>query len=162
MGHVIPTGDHTLKEIFKDKVPGMDQDHDLISPELIAYLKWLIYVAPYGDRSMVDHEEFYENQVAFYRDPAYYKIWRSLLYRELDAWYTEHPSSKKRRSKGAASGRVTVVNRKFQNVDDFIDLLDDDAGAGGASAPAAGVALAAAAAAESAASLGAGAVGGPV
>ena len=148
MGHVIPSQNRALKEIFKDKVPGMarDKDHDLqvISPELIAYLKWLIYVAAYEDRSLVEHEQFYQDQVAFYRNPAYYKIWRSLLYQELHAWYQEHPrSSKKRKSCGKASGHVAVVNRTFQHMDDFVDLLDDDGGAGGARAPAAGAALAA-------------------
>lgn len=56
MGLLIPSHDLTLKRIFRDKVVGTD--HDLVSPELIAYLKWLIYVAPYEQRNLVDHEKF--------------------------------------------------------------------------------------------------------
>ena len=126
---MIPSQNRTIKQIFQDKVPGTEDRH-LISPELIAYLKWLIYVAPYEDRSAVDHVQFYQKQVAYKPNPAYYKIWRSLLqlFKELDGWYKEHLPSKKRRSCGTASGsaNVIVVDREFMNVDFFIDqgLLD--------------------------------------
>ena len=160
MGHVIPSQNRTLLEIFQEKVPGTDRH--LISPELIAYLKWLIYVAAYEDRSTVDHLAFYQKQVAFYQNPAYYKMWRALLFKELDEWYKEYPATKKRKSYGTASGSagVVVVDREFKNVDNFIDFIDVAAHAGGARAPAAGVALAAAATAA-AASTGAAASGGP-
>ena len=109
------------------------------------------------------HVEFYQQQVLFYQNPANYKMWRSLLYKELDTWYKDHPpSSKKRRSYGSSSGSPSVVvRREFLNVDNFVDLLDDATGAGGASAgaPAAGVALAAAASAAAAASTAAAASG---
>jgi hypothetical protein len=42
--------------------------------ELIAYLKWLIYVAAYEDRSTVAHVEFYQKQVLFYQNPANYTM----------------------------------------------------------------------------------------
>ena len=131
MGHLIPSGDRTLWEIFQEIVPGTERH--LISAELIAYLKWLIYVGAYPDRATVDHVEFYQKQVALYQNPARYKMWRSLLYKELDEWYKEHPPSKKRRSRGAASGSSSVVaDYELPEVADFIDLLDVAAGAGGA------------------------------
>ena len=100
MGHVIPSRDRTLRQIFTEKVPGTDRH--LISPELIAYLKWLIYVSAYEDRSTVAHVEFYQKQVVLYQNPANYKMWRSLLCKELDGWYPEHQPTKKYRSYGTA------------------------------------------------------------
>ena len=107
MGHLIPRTDHTLLEIFQEMVPGTNRH--LISAELIAYLKWLIYVAAYQDRSTVDHVEFYQKQVALYQNPARFKMWRSLLYKELDEWYKEHLPSKKHKSYGATSGSPSVA-----------------------------------------------------
>jgi hypothetical protein len=166
MSHVIPSCSRTLREIFKEKVPGTDRQ--LISPELIAYLKWLIYVAAYEDRSTLAHVEFYQKQVALFQNPATYKIWRSLLYKELDEWYKEHPPTKKRKSYGAASGSPSVVaDYQIRNVDNFVDLLDDDVDVAGAPAgrasapPAAGVALAAAASAAAQAAAASAAAGGP-
>ena len=54
-------------------------------------------------------------------------MWRALLYKELEEWYTEHPpASKKRKSTGGAS-RITnvVVDEEFFPVDNFVDFLDD-------------------------------------
>ena len=143
MGHLIPSTDHTLWDIFQEMVPGTNRH--LISAELIAYLKWLIYVGAYPDRATVDHVEFYQKQVALYQNPARERMWRSLLYQELDKWYKEHPPSKKRRSRGASSGSSSVAaDYELPEVDDFIDLLDVAAGARGAGAHVPGVALAAA------------------
>ena len=49
MGRLIPSMGRSLKDIFKERVPGADKF--LVSAELIAYLKWLIYVAAFKDRS---------------------------------------------------------------------------------------------------------------
>jgi hypothetical protein len=57
-GHAIPSCNCTLMQIFTEKVPCTDQH--LISKGLIAYLKWLIYIAAYEDRSTVAHVEFYQ------------------------------------------------------------------------------------------------------
>jgi hypothetical protein len=100
MGYVIPSRNRTLRQIFTEKVPGTDRH--IISLELIAYLKWLIYVSAYEDRSTVAHVEFYQKQVAFYQDATHYKMWRSLLYKELDEWFAEHPPTRKRKSHGTA------------------------------------------------------------
>jgi hypothetical protein len=139
-----------LLQLFKEKVPGTDEL--LISPELIGYLKWLIYVAAYGDRTLVSHAEFYAKDVAFLRDPGY-KLWRSFLYTELDEWYSKRPpSSKKSKSNGRAVAIASVVvDRRFRNVDNFVDPLE-------AGVAATAAALAAADAAAGAA--GAGAPGG--
>ena len=82
MGHVIPSRNHTLVQIFSEKLPG-GTDRQLISLEFIAYLKWLIYVAAYEDSStLAHHEEFrdYQKQVLFFQNPEKYNVWRTLLY----------------------------------------------------------------------------------
>ena len=72
MACVIPSRDHNLRQIFKEKVPGTDQDR--IGQQLIAYLKWLIYVAAYEDRSTLAHEEFYQKQVVIFQNPETYPV----------------------------------------------------------------------------------------
>ena len=150
MGLVIPSRDRTLKQIFKDKVAGTD--HDLVSAELIAYLKWLIYVAAYEDRSQVDHVKFYNDELIFLQHPNN-RQWRGRLYIALEEWYSEHPPTKKRRSNIGGAERPTAynMNRPFLNIDDFVDPLADNAAAAippSASSAAAAAALAAAAAAS--------------
>jgi hypothetical protein len=60
MGHVIPSRNRTLVQIFSEKLPGTDRQ--LISLEFIAYLKWLIYVAAYEDSSTLAHFSFTRNR----------------------------------------------------------------------------------------------------
>jgi hypothetical protein len=59
-------------QIFKEKVPCTELD--LIGPQLIAYLKWLIYVAAYEDRFTLAHEEFYQKQVVIFQNPETYTV----------------------------------------------------------------------------------------
>jgi hypothetical protein len=57
------TGGWTLVEmICRPSPPGCLARTDIlrISPELIAYLKWLIYVTAYEDRSTLDHADIYD------------------------------------------------------------------------------------------------------
>ena len=61
LGRLIPSTGRSLKDIFKEKVPGTDKF--LVSAELIAYLKWLIYVAAFKDRSNLPHEVFYRRML---------------------------------------------------------------------------------------------------
>jgi hypothetical protein len=64
MAYMISSGNCKPEQIFMEKVPGTDQN--LISTELIAYLKWLICVAAYEDDSTLPHEEFYQKQVLLF------------------------------------------------------------------------------------------------
>ena len=91
MGYLIPNPSRTLKEIFKEKIYGTQKF--LVSAELIAYLKWLIYVAAFKDRGNVDHEAFHNKEVAYLNHPDNQR-WRGLLYTALDAWYSEFKPSK--------------------------------------------------------------------
>ena len=44
MGYLIPSPSRSLKEIFQEKIHGTERY--LVSAELIAYIKWLVYLAP--------------------------------------------------------------------------------------------------------------------
>ena len=160
MGLLIPSRERTLVQIFTEKVPGTDRL--LLSAELIAYLKWLIYVAAYEDRSKVDHETMYNKEVAWLNKPENH-LWRSYLYKELEEWWSVHPpSSKKRKSTSKAVGATVVDDddRRFNNVDNFVDPLGAAiraAAPAGAAADAGAAATAAVLAAAAAAAGGAGA-----
>ena len=123
MGYLIPSPTRTLKEIFKEKIHGTERF--LVSAELIAYLKWLIYVGLFKDRTNVEHVIFYNKEVAFLNNPSNAR-WRGLLYIELEAWYSEFKPAKKR--KGRSSGGMTSADAMadgdrelFINMDGFID-----------------------------------------
>jgi ubiquitin len=138
VAHAIPSRDSNLKQIFKEKVPCTDQD--LIGQQLIASLKWLIYAAAYEDCSTLDHEKFHQKQVVRFQNRDNYKIWRALLYKELEEWYTEHPPASKKRKRSSGASRIAnvIVDEEFFPVDNFVDFLEDlesDVGtAGGARA----------------------------
>ena len=141
MGYLIPNPSRTLKEIFKEKIYGTQKF--LVSAELIAYLKWLIYVAAFKDRGNVDHEAFYNKEVAYLNHPDNQR-WRGLLYTALDAWYAEFKPSKKRKGRSSGGGPAPAVvdgeQGFFVNIDDFVDPLADNdeapvqGGAGGGAA----------------------------
>lgn len=110
-------------EVFGEKIHGSDKY--LVSAEIVAYLKWLIYIAAFKERGNLGHEVFYSTELAFLKKPANAR-WRSFLCAELLEWYKEFPPSKKRRSR--SSGRPIVenveVDRVLKNVDGFVDPLD--------------------------------------
>jgi hypothetical protein len=58
----------------------------------------------------VDHETIYNREVAWLNKPEN-KMWRSLLYNELDQWWSVHPpSSKKRKSISNAMGATVIYD----------------------------------------------------
>ena len=71
MGYLVPSPTSTLKEIFQEQIHWHGTDKFLVSAELIGsgYLKWLIYVAAFKDRTGLNHEEFYSKEVAFMKHP---------------------------------------------------------------------------------------------
>ena len=146
MGRLIPSPGRTIKDIFKEKIYGTDKY--LVSAELIVYLKWLIYVAAFKDRSNVQHEVFYRQELAMFKDG---EQWRSQLYVQLEAWYKDYQPSRRRKSNTREVTAMDVVAvRRFKQMDEFVDQLADDVAAPAAAAAAAGPPAAAAAAAEGA------------
>jgi hypothetical protein len=151
MGYMIPSPTRSLKDIFKEKIHGTDKF--LVSAELIGYLKWVIYIALFKDRSNVEHLSFYDKEVAYLNHPGNER-WRSMLYSALKAWYDEFKPTKKRKSRhsnigGGAKVVIDADRGLLSSVDGFADELADESAEEDAR-PAAGVALAAAAAAAAA------------
>ena len=93
LGRLIPTTGRSLRDIFKEKIPGTDKH--LVSAELIAYLKWLIFVAAFKDRSNLAHEAFYQRTLNKINNS---KQWRGQLFLAVEAWYKDFQPSKRRRS----------------------------------------------------------------
>ena len=152
MGRLVPDNHRTLADVFKEKIYGTDKY--LVSAEIIAYLKWLIYVAAFKDRGNVAHELFYNKELGFLKKPSSAQ-WRAQLYKALEGWYNDFKPSRKRKSvaRAANSEDVVDVDRVFKHVDNFDDNpwgadagpADDGPLAGRARAPAAAAAVAAAA-----------------
>jgi hypothetical protein len=107
MSYLAPSQGRSLKDIFDDKIPaisGVDADDanatekHLVSPELMAYLKWLIYTAPFKDPFAQprgnQHTQFYFDWVATFADKE--KVFRQRLHEALDIWYGRFPATKKR------------------------------------------------------------------
>ena len=152
MGRLVPDNHRTLADVFKEKIYGTDKY--LVSAEIIAYLKWLIYVAAFKDRGNVAHELFYNKELGFLKKPSSAQ-WRAQLYKALEGWYNDFKPSRKRKSVARAANLEDVVDvdRVFKHVDNFDDNpwgadagpADDGPLAGRARAPAAAAAAAAAA-----------------
>ena len=156
MSLLAPTSLRDIKTIFDEKVHGTEIP--LVSAETIAYLKWLIYVALFKDASQRDktdgtdwdHSRYYAAELATL-NAANNTNWRGQLRRELQKWYTAHPSKpagKRRSSTGTDLLRKVQAKKEF--VDDFVESDDETGSTSAAADPGAVAALAAAAAAAAA------------
>jgi hypothetical protein len=115
MSNFAPTGGRSLHDIFDQKIPAVEgaeeddvniKEKNLVSPELIAYLKWLIYTAPFKDpfaepRGSL-HIQFYVNWVRTYATQEDQS--RKRLFEALEIWYDKFPITKKR-------GRQSLVDK---------------------------------------------------
>ena len=109
-------------EVFGEKIHGSDKY--LVSAEIVAYLKWLIYIAAFKEHGNLGHEVFYCTELVFLNKPANAQ-WRSFLCAELLEWYKEFLPSKKRSLRSRSSCRQIVENVEvdlvLKNVDGFVD-----------------------------------------
>ena len=134
LGKLIPSTGRSLMDIFTEKVPGTDTF--LVSAELIAFLKWLIFVAAFKDRSNLPHEAFYRRTLKKLSGDQ----WRGQLFLVVDAWHKDFQPAKRRRSNrpGARDEDVDNADDNFPDIDEFVDPLADveaPAGAGRVAAP---------------------------
>ena len=134
MAQLTPSPGRTITDVFLEKIHGSDKY--LVSAEIVAYLKWLIYIAAFKERGNVAHEVFYNTELAYLKKPENGR-WRSFLCAELLEWYKEFPPSKKRKSRSSGQPIVEIVEvtRVMKNVDGFVDPLEH---LNGAPPPAAG------------------------
>ena len=108
MGIFAPEAGRSIEDVFNMKMPAFADDEDavaeisgerhLVSPEIIAFVKWLIYTAAFkeqlGEQRGATHLQFYldwKRTVAAKED-----IFRKRLLEALQIWYAKFPSSKKR------------------------------------------------------------------
>lgn len=114
MDHVVATAyEPDVKALFRKKIFGTDKF--LISAELVAYLKWLIYTAAFKEKTSIpDHDKFFAVEVASLKDPAN-SMWRAALCVELERWYAVHRPTNKRRRSGAASVDINQAEVKVYN-----------------------------------------------
>ena len=146
MNFLAPAPGRTLQEIFQAKIPKIDpqdateREKMIIGPELIAYLKWLIYTAAFKDPSAgergVPNIKFFTDwvQEIFSKEQGY----RKLLLEELQIWYAKHQPAKKRGRDSIEQDLPRLVPGNVITLDDWELENDDDDDAGRASGRAAG------------------------
>ena len=108
----------------EDAVAEISGERHLVSPEIIAFVKWLIYTAafkePLGEQRGAAHLQFYldwKRTIAAKED-----IFRKRLLEALQIWYAKFPSSKKR-------GRSLLAGRPPDSVErGLLDDPEDDEG----------------------------------
>ena len=126
MSSLAPSPGRTLEAIFQEKIPKINPADEterakfVISPELIAYLKWLIYTAAFkdpnsGDRAGI-HAKFYVDWVSEIITKE--KGYRKKLLEQLQIWYGKRQSTKKR-------GRDSIEPDLSKLAPDTAVALDD-------------------------------------
>jgi len=107
----LPAPGHSLKDIFikflDNKFPAISgvQANDanatekhLVSPKLMAYLKWPIYIAlfkdPFAQPRGAHHTQFYFDWICTFAVKE--DVFCQRLHEALDIWYGRFPATKKR------------------------------------------------------------------
>ena len=99
MGYLVPDGrGRTVGVIFEEKVHGSEEY--LVSAKTIAFLKWLIYIAPYPSKSEIPQADFYKRQELALADPRS-AAWRDELRIVLEQWYAKHPPKGRKRGRSS-------------------------------------------------------------
>jgi hypothetical protein len=151
VGLLVPGPGRTIQDIFAEKITTGDDGNKkkwLVSAELIAYLQWLIYTAPFkspeqGARGVV-HAKYYIDWVASFTAPGKEKAYRKELQKALEIWYEKHPATKasKRKRSSAATSPSIIVEEGLPLESDSDEGGGDDgalgASAGGGAAAGAG------------------------
>ena len=99
----------------------------IVSPELIAYLKWLIYTAAFKDpfvepRGAI-HRQFYLDWVDFFASKE--DSFRQRLKEHLEIWYAKFPAGKKHGRSSRADNIPRANRRRSASLDDP-DIQDDE------------------------------------
>ena len=114
-----------FQENFQRKISAIDgcTDEDdvnaeekcIVSPKLIAYLKWLIYTAafkvPFAEQQGAIHRQFYLDSVDTFASKEDSFLQR--LKEQLEIWYAMFPAGKKR---GSSSRAATAQERTVGEV----------------------------------------------
>ena len=139
MSSLAPGPGRTLQTIFQEKIPKIqpadprEREKFVVGPELIAYLKWLIYSAafkdPYsGERGAV-HAQYYANWVSEIVGKE--KGYRKKLLEQLEIWYAKHLPRKKRGRESIEPDLSKLAPGSTISLDDWEQNDSDDAGGAG-------------------------------
>lgn len=142
MSSLAPSPGRDIDAIFQEKIPKINPEDEtererfLISPELIAYLKWLIYTAAFkeptaGERGAI-HNQFYLDWVSEIVTKE--KAYRKRLLHQLRIWYAKHSSTKKRGRESIEKDTSKIVPDTAIALDDWEANSSDDGDDGGAPA----------------------------
>ena len=108
MSTFAPDSNCNLTDIFDERIPKVDsrctneddvnaKEKCIVSPELIAYLKWLIYTAafkdPFAEQQGAIHRQFYLDWVDTFASKE--DSFRQRLKEQLEIWYAKFPAGKK-------------------------------------------------------------------
>ena len=139
MGILAPDSGRSITDIFEEKMPDYENignERYLVSPELIAYLQWLIYSAPFkspdqGPRAE-EHKRYYDTWAASFK--ARWGAYRKLLLKELEQWYKRFPPGLKgrRKSKVGSQGSSVIIVDEGLPMESASDKEQGDAGDGDA------------------------------
>jgi hypothetical protein len=154
MGILAPGSGRSIADVFEEKIPdyeSIEGERYLVSPELIAYLQWLIYSAPFkspdhGPRSE-EHKKYYDTWAASFK--ARWGAYRKLLLKELEKWYVRFPPDQlkgRRKSRVGSQGSSVIIVDEGLPMESASDneqggdaaAAAGDAGGGGEAAAAAG------------------------
>ena len=119
------------------------EERRLVGPELIAYLQWLIYSAPFKSQDQGarrdEHMKYYYTWVVSFK--ARWGAYRKKLLKELEKWFHKHPPGM---TKGRRKSKVPSQTSMALHVDEglLLESGSDREGGGpsGAAAPAAAAA----------------------
>jgi hypothetical protein len=111
MGLLIPNAGEgsTLRQIFQHQLPKIkegEKDKYLIGAEIITFVKWLIYTAPFKDANLEPRGTAHAKFVSDWRHTirSSEEAYRTKLKDMLTIWYTKHPPSRKRAFAHVISG----------------------------------------------------------
>ena len=123
MSYLAPSAGSSIKDISEEKIPAISRvdaddanatEKHLVRPELMAYLKWLIYTAPFKDPFAqprgARHTEFYVDWVSTFA--AKEEGFRKRMHEALAIWYEQFPPSKKRGRASLGDKRPRVSGGK--------------------------------------------------
>ncbi len=140
MGLFVPSSQRNLDTIFADKVPQIHDDEVpkwLVSADILAYLKWLIYTAAFKEPTLEPrgsiHENFYKAWRRAFR--SHEDIIRRKLRKMLEVWYAKHPPTRKNGRKSdfaehSDEEQVPVI-KIYHDSDDDTDRDDHQSSAEG-------------------------------
>ena len=128
MGLIAPNPGRSIVEVFDETIPHYGdsagtagEERHLVGPELIVYLQWLIYSAPFKSQDQGargdEHKKYYNTWVVSFK--VRWGAYSKKLLKELEKWYHKHPP---RMTKGHSKSKVQSQTSMALAVDEGLVL----------------------------------------